>query len=75
MSKLTTEKEIKTALSIGCKLHHSTWASHAYIYCKGSDVYVESGNRIGTTDNVELRVSNIGHWEIYHENQGSNTSS
>lgn len=75
MSNLTTVKELRTALAIGCKIRHSRWGPGAYIYLVGSTLFNERQNPFIALDMLEQLIpAGIGHWEIYHENQGSNTS-
>nr|DAE61193.1 MAG TPA: ATP-dependent DNA helicase [Caudoviricetes sp.] len=75
MSNLTTVKEIKTALAIGCKIRHSRWGPGAYIYLIGSTLFSERQSPFIPLDSLEQLIpAGIGYWELYHENQGSDSS-
>lgn len=76
MAQLTTVNELKTALAIGCKIRHTHWGPGAYIYLVDSMLISERNNPFIPLASLESIVPPaIGFWEIYHENQGSNTSS
>lgn len=74
MGKLTTVNEIKTALSIGCKVRHSNWSQSAYLYLEGAQLFTELHEQFLPLKDLEILMTRSGYWEIYHENQGSNTS-
>lgn len=69
MSKLTTVNEIKTALSIGCKVRHSNWKQDAYLYLKGAQLFNELHEQFMPLEDLEIPMTRSGHWEIYHEHK------
>ena len=69
-----TLNEARAALAIGCKITNSRWSPDKYVYLKGSMLINESGAPFIPLNSLE-HIMFLGHWEIYHENQGSNTSS
>lgn len=74
MSKLTTVNEIKTALSIGCKVRHSNWLQSAYLYLEGAQLFTELHEQFLPLKDLEILMTRSGHWEIYHEHEGSTDS-
>lgn len=74
MGKLTTFNEVKAALAIGCKITHSLWSPDRYVYLEGSMLINERGNPFIPLTSME-HLMFLEYWEIYHEDQGSSTSS
>lgn len=75
MSQLTTLNEVKAALAIGCKItNYILWDPHRYVYLEGSMLINERGIPFIPLTSLE-HIMCLGHWEIYHENQRSSTSS
>lgn len=69
-----TFNEVRAALAIGCKITNSIWSPHRYVYLEGSMLINERGIPFIPLNSLE-HIMCLGFWEIYHENQGSNTSS
>lgn len=70
-----TFNEARAALAIGCKITNSTlWNPKRYVYLDGSMLINERGIPFIPLDSLE-HIMFLGQWEIYHEDQGSNTSS
>lgn len=71
-----TFNEARAALAIGCKVRRPFWAVTLYVYAMDADT-VHFVNKIGHHCVAETPSSHLicTDWEIYHENQGSNTSS
>lgn len=69
-----TFNEARAALAIGCKITNSIWSPNRYIYLEGSMLINERGVPFIPLNSLE-HIMFLGRWEIYHENQGSNTSS
>lgn len=70
-----TFNEAKAALAIGCKVRLPGWEDVLYTF-KMDEYFIhyihkDRGDKISRTPSSYLaRID----WEIYHENQGSNTS-
>lgn len=68
-----TFNEARAALAIGCKITNCLWDPYRYVYLEGSMLINERGIPFIPLTSLE-HIMFLGHWEIYHENQGSNTS-
>lgn len=68
-----TFNEARAALAIGCKITNTLWSPERYVYLDGSLLINERGIPFIPLNSLE-HIMFLGYWEIYHENQGSNTS-
>ena len=70
-----TFNEARAALAIGCKVRRPHWKVTLYVYAMDEGI-VHYVNRDGHHSNTHTPHSLLicTDWEIYHENQGSNTS-
>lgn len=69
-----TFNEARAALAIGCKItNYILWDPHRYVYLEGSMLINERGIPFIPLTSLE-HIMFLGHWGIYHENQGSNSS-
>lgn len=70
-----TFNEARAALAIGCKVYMPHWAVTRYVFAM-DEQFVHYLNNNGEARSAETPANHITStdWEIYHENQGSNTS-
>lgn len=71
-----TFNEARAALAIGCKVCRPRWSVTLYVFAMDQDT-VHYVNKSGEASSAHTPTSHLTctDWEIYHENQGSNTSS
>lgn len=70
-----TFNEARAALAIGCKVKMSHWESRYWItYMNNDFAMMEFKNGNTKLIIITKEYLNSSNWEIYHENQGSNTS-
>ena len=71
-----TFNEARAALAIGCKVYKRHWVVTRYVFAMDEE-FIHYLNKNGEARSNETLASHITStdWEIYHEDQGSNTSS